>query len=214
MALAKLLKRYVFKLPNYVRTFRLAPGLRLLLQVETGMVHNGRKVKRFSVPGYPPVTLRNSVSDRATFWQCIVTRQYRLDGIQQASAIDRRYTDILSRGKRPLIIDAGANIGLSTLFFSRIYPKARIICVEPERNNLELLAANTASLGDAVHIAAGAVWDTDEPLAIRDPRAGSSEMQVVGSNNARGQQVPVHTINGDLCETPCGLGSGLIRFGW
>lgn len=32
----------------------------------------------------------------------------------------------------PVILDCGANIGLATLFFKRIYPKARITCGEAD----------------------------------------------------------------------------------
>ena len=44
------------------------------------------------------------------------------------------------------ILDAGANIGLATLFFSDYFPKARIVCCEPERDSLELLNLNTSHL--------------------------------------------------------------------
>jgi FkbM family methyltransferase len=44
------------------------------------------------------------------------------------------------------ILDAGANIGLAALFFSEYFPKAKIICCEPARDNLELLKLNTSQL--------------------------------------------------------------------
>lgn len=42
----------------------------------------------------------------------------------------------------PLIIDAGAHIGTSTLYLHSLYPQARFICIEPDPANLELLAKN------------------------------------------------------------------------
>ena len=42
----------------------------------------------------------------------------------------------------PLIIDAGAHIGLSTLYFKKLYPAARIIAIEPLPQNLALLEKN------------------------------------------------------------------------
>lgn len=42
----------------------------------------------------------------------------------------------------PVIIDAGAHIGMSTIYFKKIYPFAEIISVEPLPQNLELLNEN------------------------------------------------------------------------
>lgn len=194
--------RYVFRLPNYVSAFGVRHGLRLLLEIETRMRHNGRRKSVFHVPGYPPITLRDSVSDRSTFWQCLVTRQYRIDTMEQNHDVLRRYRAILNSGKRPLIIDAGANIGLSALFFGKILPDAKVYCIEPEQENLSILRENTARLGSAVEVFPGAVWDTDEPLNILDPEAGSSAMQVVAGAEPVGPSVPVHTIAQLLLHDP------------
>ena len=45
----------------------------------------------------------------------------------------------------PLIIDAGANIGVSALFFKHLYPSSRIICFEPNTESFELLKKNVES---------------------------------------------------------------------
>lgn len=41
------------------------------------------------------------------------------------------------------IIDAGANIGFASIFFSNKFPEAKIIAVEPEKSNFEMLEKNT-----------------------------------------------------------------------
>jgi hypothetical protein len=40
------------------------------------------------------------------------------------------------------IVDAGANIGMATLYFAWKYPAARIAAIEPEASNLEILRRN------------------------------------------------------------------------
>lgn len=40
------------------------------------------------------------------------------------------------------ILDVGAHIGLATLFFSRQYPQAKIICIEPDAQNFAVLQEN------------------------------------------------------------------------
>lgn len=42
----------------------------------------------------------------------------------------------------PLIIDAGAHIGLATLYFKKLYPAARVIAIEPHPENIKLLEQN------------------------------------------------------------------------
>lgn len=44
------------------------------------------------------------------------------------------------------ILDAGSNIGLAALYFSELFPRARIVCCEPSPLNVELLKVNTAHL--------------------------------------------------------------------
>ena len=44
----------------------------------------------------------------------------------------------------PLILDCGSNIGMSVLYFKHVYPKARIICFEPDPAVLPYLQENVA----------------------------------------------------------------------
>jgi FkbM family methyltransferase len=189
-----LLTRFVFRLPNYVSAFGLWHGVRLMLQLEPGMVHNGTKQDMFNVPGYPPIVLRNSVSDRSIFWQCLVTQQYRLDKTAHGATITDRYRSILLSGKVPLVIDAGANIGLSSLYFNRLFPESRIACIEPDTTNIELLKKNTTALAGHVDVLPGAVWDRQEDLRILDPAVGSAAIEVSTSSSAKGSAVTVFTI--------------------
>ena len=43
---------------------------------------------------------------------------------------------------KPFIIDCGSNIGMSIVFFKRMYPDARIICFEPHEETFRLLQNN------------------------------------------------------------------------
>ncbi len=47
----------------------------------------------------------------------------------------------------PLIIDAGAHIGLTTLYFKKIFPESHIIAIEPNPHILPLLKENIAQNG-------------------------------------------------------------------
>ena len=47
-----------------------------------------------------------------------------------------------SEKKNPFVIDCGANIGLATLFFKKLYPQSRIIAFEADIKAFELLKQN------------------------------------------------------------------------
>ena len=53
---------------------------------------------------------------------------------------------MVQAGEVPLIIDGGANVGLSLRGFARDFPQAHVIAVEPDDDNFRVLAANAAEL--------------------------------------------------------------------
>ncbi len=68
-------------------------------------------------------------------------------------------------GQVPLIIDCGANIGLSTIYFKEHNPTAHIIAFEPDENNYTLLAKNIESFGFTdIELRKEAVWIEDTVL--------------------------------------------------
>jgi FkbM family methyltransferase len=83
-------------------------------------------------------------------------------------------------GRDPdLIVDAGANIGLSVLWFADRYPTARIIALEPEPANFALLQVNTSGL-DNVTCMRAALWSSNEDVVISDPGRGTWGFQTNG----------------------------------
>lgn len=63
---------------------------------------------------------------------------------------------------RPLIIDCGANIGLSVLYFKKLFPTARVVAFEPDPLLVETLHANVRSFAlSDVRIIPAAVWDRE-----------------------------------------------------
>ena len=47
----------------------------------------------------------------------------------------------------PLILDCGANLGMASLYFKWLYPKARVRAFEPDPSTFELLKQNLARNG-------------------------------------------------------------------
>lgn len=48
----------------------------------------------------------------------------------------------IAKKPSPMIIDCGANIGLATIFFKKLYPKSRLISFEPDKRAFEMLKKN------------------------------------------------------------------------
>lgn len=105
---------------------------------------------------------RPGTSDPEVIKQVFVKRSYNIKHLRRYSDIMASYNAIISQGKTPLIVDAGANIGASPLFFCGVFPAARVVAIEPERENYRLLDMNTrglkvTTLHAAVSSASGAV---------------------------------------------------------
>lgn len=67
--------------------------------------------------------------------------------------------------KEPLIIDCGANIGLSIIYFKRLYKDAKIIAFEPDPKIFGYLTHNIASFGfDNVKLINKALWSSETEL--------------------------------------------------
>jgi FkbM family methyltransferase len=64
-----------------------------------------------------------------------------------------------------LIIDLGANIGIETLRFAKLYPKAKIFSIEAVKENFETLIKNTKNMSNVTSINA-AIWDKNTKLKI------------------------------------------------
>ena len=94
--------------------------------------------------------------------------------------------------KDPLIIDCGANIGLSIIFFKKKHPGARVIAFEPDPQIFELLKSNISSFDlNNVELNQKAVWMTTGTLSfISDGGVGGS----LSSDNASGSSGTVASI--------------------
>ena len=98
-----------------------------------------------------------------------------------------------------LIVDAGANIGIATLYFAHRYPNAQIMAIEPEASNFEMLQRNCEGLPNITLIQA-ALWPTKSPLEIVDPRNGAWAFRIT-EHSGRPSSVPASGVTiADILE--------------
>lgn len=175
----RILFRLLSRSPNYIKTFGLFHGLRLLLAIEMPVSANSDETRSYAVPGYQhPITLRRTISDHSIFWQNIVRLQYDSSEFVHRQRLMQDYQAMLARGEKPLIIDCGANIGLSVILFAHEFPEAQIIAVEPNDDNFAMLQENARHFGNRITPLKGGIWNASGKLSIRNPEAGAAGFQV------------------------------------
>jgi FkbM family methyltransferase len=93
-----------------------------------------------------------------------------------------------------VVLDIGANIGISALYFARIFPQAVIHAFEPEPGNFKLLSANTASCRRICSYPC-ALGGNDGELTLFDSadqaNFGGFSAHATASNTARARTVPL-----------------------
>jgi FkbM family methyltransferase len=107
------------------------------------------------VPGLPhPVLLRARTSDADVFEQIFADEQAHID----------------LTGSPRLIIDAGANIGLTAVLFAHRYPDATVVALEVDADNFGLLERNTRPYSNIVAWHRG-LWHGVTRMKIANPDA-------------------------------------------
>jgi FkbM family methyltransferase len=99
--------------------------------------------------------MRLNTSDFPTFDQVFIQQEYDFD---------------ISRAPK-VIVDAGANIGLASIYFANKYPDAKIIAIEPEQSNFKLLEMNVSPYPNVIPVQA-ALWNKNEDINLIDPGLG------------------------------------------
>ncbi|MEI6180915.1 MAG: FkbM family methyltransferase [Chloroflexales bacterium] len=164
----------VVKTLRCLHEFGLVPGIRLL-----ATMRNRNRNVQLHVPGYrAPIYLRTEIADISVFDKIFIQREYELP---------------FPLKNPQLIIDGGANIGCSTVFFAQKYPSARIIAVEPERSNFELLVRNTRAYPQVTAVNA-AIWPSKTVLDFTNTNYGKMAFQVREAQATSTAQVEAVTM--------------------
>ncbi len=71
------------------------------------------------------------------------------------------------------LIDAGANIGATTFFYKIKYPNAKVIVIESDKSNFEMLKLNLSPFNDILFENAGLHNVSGLNLCIENPAAGN-----------------------------------------
>lgn len=126
------------------------------------------------------VYLRLSTSDQCVYQEVVLDEDYEFD-----------------LGWTPkIIVDAGANIGLSSIYFSNRYPSAGIIAIEPEASNFAMLERNVRPYRQITPLHA-ALWNREGLIRLSDQLGEQGPWNKWGtttSENGGGVQVRAVSI--------------------
>jgi FkbM family methyltransferase len=140
------------------------------------------------------VWLREGTSDYAVLEQIFHTEEFNISTAPQFAWIVAAYDRMLAAGETPLIIDCGANIGLSALYFASRLPKAKIVGIEPARDNVELARKNTGH-NPLIEIIEAAVHDQPSALEIVNPEGEKFAYQVREAHGRTMRSVEAVTVD-------------------
>lgn len=136
----------------------LGMGDYLVVSRRAGRDPDRRGTWRIRLRGWPGgVAGRYGTSDLAVFRQMFIDREH-----DWALALE-------PVGDGGLILDCGANVGLATVCLLRLFPRARVIAVEPDADNLAVLERNVRPRRDRVDVIRAGVWSRPAHLVCHDP---------------------------------------------
>jgi len=110
--------------------------------------------------------------------------------------VDKCY-QFSTSSKEPVIIDCGANVGLSALFFAQSFPKAKILAYEADANIHQCLSANVKQLHnvEAIH---KAIWTNNDGVQFSAEGADGGSVSIADS--ARTINVPSVSLSDVLAQ--------------
>ncbi|WP_221567445.1 FkbM family methyltransferase [Alkalihalobacillus sp. TS-13] len=105
---------------------------------------------------------RKDSTDFSTFKYVFHDQEYRLPKL----TFDPRW-----------IIDGGANVGYSSVFFAEQFPQAKVVAVESDPSNIEVMEKNIASYHQIEALHSG-LWNKNTYLRVKDVGLGEWGMMV------------------------------------
>jgi FkbM family methyltransferase len=114
-----------------------------------------------------------------------------VDGLRQIAS---RWID---EGVHPVVLDGGANVGYSAVFFAEMFPGVTILAAEPDKENFERLCRNCAKW-PAIKPIHGALWEHGDGVILQKESYGSWGSHV----GTTGGLVPSFTLSDLLGRTP------------
>ena len=145
-------------IPKWIGLIGVFQYFKLIVQLKSD-----KQFLKLKLKGYQnDVYLRPKTSDFKIFKQIFIAEEYNVIYPKQVN----------------IIIDAGSNCGYSIVYFKNKFKNAKLIAVEPDTSNIEMIKKNTSGLTD-VFVVKGGIWNINTDLKIVNKEAGKWAFRVV-----------------------------------
>ena len=161
------------RIKNLIREFGAVEGMQFYFRLKAkklGWFKSSEKNLHFF--------LRNNGTDAGIFGQVFIDRQYQYPVNFEPKTI----------------IDAGANIGLSALYFAHRFPQASVVALEPDKNNFDIAVQNTNACS-RIKILNKGIWDKNTFLEIIDSTVTNDAFMVKESQVPTANSIEATDIN-------------------
>jgi FkbM family methyltransferase len=109
----------------------------------------------------------------------------------------QQHYKFIPKNKQPVIIDCGANIGLSVIYFHQLIPDAKIIAIEADPNVASILEYNLRTNHCQAEVITKAVWNSDDEF-LSFSQAGADAGSFYGTEKII--QVPTIRLQSILAQ--------------
>ncbi len=134
-----------------------------------------------------PFWVRGGTSDVETFEEVFLGRHY-----------DVPFSDFEPRH----ILDLGANVGYASLYFAARWPQARILAVEPSRQNFAFLEKNVRGWNRITPLQA-AVWSHPTTVHIANPDDAPNAYRMSEAGGPLPEKIPAYTVDQLVARLGC-----------
>lgn len=157
---------------------RVAGGRGLVLAAMAKLSGRERLITRLPSGYKSPIALRVPSSDVLVYEQVFVEEEYDID----------------YGGEPRVIVDAGANVGLASIYFANRFPGSRILAIEPDPGNFAMMKSNTAPYPQITPIHA-ALWNECGHMEVFDSGTGNWGKEVRSASEQSASNVRAVTVD-------------------
>lgn len=148
--------------------------------------------------------LRRELSDYWSYDQTLASSGLDLRRWEQGVRLKQRCAEMVASGRKPVVLDCGANIGGSTYWLATEFPLATVLAVEPDVGNAAIAKHNTRHCPN-VRVLLAAVAAHDCRLSIANAGANADSFRTMAADEGEIQGYSIATLLAQAGATPADL---------
>lgn len=127
-----------------------------------------------------PLVCRLRSSDRYAFGQVFIHQQY---ACPEPIRLPK------------YVVDCGANVGYTSVYFLQRFPEAKVVAIEPDRRNFEILVRNLAPYGSRAVPMLAALWSHQGRVTLQSNAEKGNEWSSWVREAAQGETGDVEAVD-------------------